>query len=374
MKTLSNINLKNKVILLRTDLNSDIKNKKLLKSERIKQASITIKELKRKKAKIIIIAHQGKQGKDYFPDLRQHAKQLNKYVKIKFVEDIIGKNAEKEIDNLNSGEAILLDNIRKQKDEFNPKTNNKIIKFFKNKIDIYVNDAFSVCHRKHTSMLIPKYIKVKSYAGRLLEREIKALKKIKLKNSLFILAGVKSRDNIKLIGRKKILACGLFGQVCLVNKGKKLGEQEKYLKKGGFFIKIPRNKLKKVETPIDFAVKINGKRIEKNIEDFPNKYEIFDIGSNTIKKFKLEISKAKSIYMKGPAGDCGMKNFCKGTKEILNSIGNSKAYSLIGGGHLSDAIEKSKINKKKFNHISLSGGALLNYIAGEKLPGIKVLK
>tara|TARA_Y100000310_G_scaffold282789_2_gene304296 strand:- start:9175 stop:10302 length:1128 start_codon:yes stop_codon:yes gene_type:complete len=374
MKTLSNINLKGKVVLLRTDLNSDIKNKKLLKSEKIKQANITIKKLKSMNAKIVVISHQGKQGKDYFPDLKQHAKQLNKYVEIKFVDDIIGKKAERAISNLKSGEAILLDNIRKQPDEFKPDKNNKIIKFFKNKIDIYVNDAFSVCHRKHTSMLIPRYVKIKSYAGLLLEKEINGLKKIKLKNCLYILGGAKPKDNVKLLGKNKILSCGLFGQVCFINKGKRLGEQEKYLKKGKYFIRISKNKLKKVQTPIDFAVKIKGRRKEINVDDFPSKYEIFDIGEDTIKIYAGEIKKAKAIYMKGPAGDVAIKGFEKGTYSILRAIASSKAYSLIGGGHLSDAIEKSKINKKKFNHISLSGGALLNYIAGEKLPGLEALK
>ena len=78
--------------------------------------------------------------------------------------------------------------------------------------------------------------------------------------------------------------------------------------------------------------------------------------------------------MKGPAGDCGQKQFCKGTFALLKAIVKSKGFSLIGGGHLSDAIEASKINKKKFGHLSLSGGALLRYVAGEKLVGLEALK
>ena len=91
------------------------------------------------------------------------------------------------------------------------------------------------------------------------------------------------------------------------------------------------------------------------------------------KKYTNEIRRAKAIYMKGPAGDFNEKGFAKGTFAILNAIARIKAFSLIGGGHLSDAIESSGINKKRFNHISLSGGALLSYIAGEKLPGLEAL-
>lgn len=367
------MNLKNKTILLRADLNSDVVNGKIIESKRIKESAKTINYLKKKKAKIVVLAHQGRPGKNDFLSLNQHAKLLNKYTKIWFIEDIIGEKAEKSIKDLKPGQAILLDNIRELKEEENP-GKNKIIEFFLPLIDVFINDAFSVCHRKQTSIVsFPKYFP--SYRGLLLEKEINALKKIKIKKCLYILGGAKPEDNIKLLGKNKILACGLFGQLCLINKGKNLGEQNKYLKKQKAFIKIPKNKLKNVFVPLDFAVKINNKRIEKDLSEFPSKHEIFDIGSKTIEKFKQEIKKVKSVYMKGPAGDCADKKFSKGTIAILKTIANNKkCFSLIGGGHLSDAIKLSRISENKFNHISLSGGALLNYIAGEKLPGLEGLK
>ena len=92
------------------------------------------------------------------------------------------------------------------------------------------------------------------------------------------------------------------------------------------------------------------------------------------KEYIQEIKKARAIYMKGPAGFCGYKGFCKGTRALLMAIAKNKGFSLIGGGHLSDAIKQTKTNKSKFNHISLSGGALLRYVAGEKLPGLEALK
>ncbi len=372
MKTLDDFDFEDKTVLVRCDLNSDVKNKKLLNSERIKEAAVTIKELKNKRAKIVILAHQGRPGDEDFISLRQHCIQLNKYTKVRFINDITGKKAEKAIRELKKGEAILLENIRNLKEEFTPEKDNKINKFFSKLCDIYVNDAFSVCHRKQTSILLPRYIK-KSCAGRLLEKEVKALEKLKLKNSLYILGGAKPEDNIKLLGKHRVLSCGLFGQVCLINKGKKLGEQENYLKKQKAFIKISKEKLRKVETPIDFAVDV-GRRKEILLEGFPNNHEIFDIGSETQKKYIKEIKKASAVYMKGPAGDCSKRGFSSGTFSILRAIANSRAFSIIGGGHLSDAIEASKVNKKKFGHISLSGGALLSYIAGEKLPGLEVLK
>jgi len=378
MKTLSDFNFENKKVLLRTDLNSDVVNKKVLMSERIKQASITIRELKNKKAKIIILAHQGNPKKQDFISLEQHHNLLNKFTKTKFVKGVINKKAISEILKLKPGQALLLDNVRFIKDEFHPENpNNELIKTLAPLADFYINDAFSVSHRNHTSITIfPKYLP--SAIGRTLEKELNAIKKIKIKNNLYILGGAKPEDNIKLLKGNQVLSCGLFGQLCLIAKGKNLGAQNKYLKKqlilNKNIIQKLKTKLKHVETPIDFALKINNKRAELPLNKFPSKYEIFDIGKKTIKKYISIIKKAKAIYMKGPAGFCADKQFAKGTIKILKAIAASKAFSVIGGGHLSDAIALSKINKSKFNHISLSGGALLSYIAGEKLPGLEALE
>jgi len=380
MKTLKDFNFKGKVVLLRSDLNSDVVNGKVISGERIKESAQTIKFLKQKGAKVVILAHQGNVGKDDFIPLSQHAKFLSRYTKVKFVDGIIGKEAILAITQMKNGDAVLLDNVRFVDDEFHPdKEGNKLVKALSNVCDIYVNDAFSVCHRNQTSITsFPRVMP--SCAGLLLEREVKALKRISMKNTLFILGGAKPESNIKLLRGNKVLACGLFGQTCLRADGIDLGYQNDFLKektlvKGKYsdFLDDLRKKLANVVMPIDFAVNVGGKRKEYLLGDFPINHQIDDIGEETIKRFEKEIKKAKAIYMKGPAGFASDKNFAKGTNRILKAIANSNAFSLIGGGHLSDAIARSRIPRNKFGHISLSGGALLNYIAGEKLVGLKVL-
>jgi len=207
-------------------------------------------------------------------------------------------------------------------------------------------------------------------------KEVLALKKVKIKNCLYILGGAKPEDNIKLLKGNMVLACGLFGQTCLIAKGKNLGAQNNYLKKN---IKdypkiIPKlkRKLKNVKTPLDFAVKVNGKRKELKVEDFPSQYEIFDIGRETIENYIEEIKKAKVIFMKGPAGFSADRKFAKGTVTLLKAIASLRNFSLVGGGHLNDTIKKYKLSG--FSHVSLSGGALLRYVAGEKLVGLEALK
>jgi phosphoglycerate kinase len=359
MKTLSDFDFAGKTVLLRTDINSDVVQGKVLPSERIKESSITIEELKKKRARIVIIAHQGRKGKDDFTSLKQHASLLNKFTKVKFVPDILGDKAQKAIQNLKNKEAILLDNIRNIEDEDFPNKgkDNQIIKFFQPLINIYVNDAFSVCHREQTSItLMPKFFP--HCAGRILEREVLALKKISIKDCIYILGGAKPEDNLKLLKGNKVLAAGLFGQFCLIAKGKDLGAQSKYLqsqvKDFDLVVKQLKDKLKNVLTPVDFAVKVDNKRQELPLEDFPSKYEIFDIGEKTQNIFIEEIKKAKAIYMKGPAGFCADKQFATGTLKILQAVSESQAFSIIGGGHLSDAIALSKIPISKFGHISLS--------------------
>ncbi|MDA3836706.1 MAG: phosphoglycerate kinase [Nanoarchaeota archaeon] len=383
MKTLKDIKFKDKLVLLRSDLNSDVKNGKVILSERIFEAAKTIKALQKKGARVVVVAHQGNPGKKDFLPLKQHNKLLNKFVKIKFIDDVIGEKAINAIGKLKSGEAILLDNVRQIPDEFTPKKKgNVLLKKLAPLFDVYVNDSFSVCHREHTSIVgFPQIIK-ETCAGLLLEKEVNALKKVSMKNCVYILGGAKPETNIKLLnGKNKILACGLFGQVCIVAKGKDLGYQNKFLKKttlvkGGYakFLKELKGKLKHVETPVDFAVGIENKRVEFDLKKFPLNYQIDDIGEKTIKKYVKIIKNAKAIYMKGPAGFSQDKKFAKGTVAILRAITESKGFSLIGGGHLSDAINQYKIPKSKIGHISLSGGALLNYVAGKKLCGLEALK
>lgn len=377
LKTIDDFDFRGKCVLLRSDINSDVKNGKPLMNERIRESAVTIRELKKKGARVVILAHQGRKGKSDFITLKEHAKLLSKFSKVSFVDDVIGKRAKVAIENLRNGEAVLLENVRFLDEEMNPGKND-LVKFFLGKVDFYVNDAFSVSHRKQTSIVsFPKYFP--SCMGRVLEKEVRALEKVNLRDCLYILGGVKPSDNIKLLkGGRRVIATGFFGQLFLIARGLKFGKYEDFLRKEmglEFDVwKKLRGKKKDVLMPVDYAVKVRGKRKEVRLDEFPNKYIIYDIGSETIKLFEDEIKKAKAVYVKGPSGDCREEQFCKGTVAVLKAVSKSKGFTLIGGGHLNDAIDKSGISRKKFGHISLSGGALLSYLAGEKLPGLEALK
>ncbi|MCK5107664.1 MAG: phosphoglycerate kinase, partial [Nanoarchaeota archaeon] len=368
---------------------------KIKNSERIKEHVKTIKELLKKKASVVILAHQGSPGKkDYLPSMKQHAQLLKKYFKVEYVDDVIGARAVKAIKELKPGNVLLLSNVRNLKEEFAPSKSkiewktNKLVKTLFPLFDIYVNDAFSVSHRNQTSIVsFPKVLP--SCAGRVMEKEISGMKNAHLgkKPITYILAGFKPDDNIKLMKYalknnkvNKILTAGLLGHLFVIAKGYKLGAQEKYLKDNKVYSALPKIKSllkkypRKIIIPVDLAVDANKKRKEIKVKNFPSEYEVFDLGKETIKKYLDILKKSNTIYLKGPTGWYHEKRFGTSTKQILKFMEKTKSYTLIGGGHTNDAIDKYKLNKKKMNHISLSGGASISYLAGEKLPGIEALK
>lgn len=371
IKTLSDFDLKNKRVLLRLDLNTEVIKGKAQLSERMKAHQTTLSELKKKKAITVILAHQGRPGDEDFLPLNQHSK----LIKAKFVQDIIGEKAIKAIKSLKPGEVLLLDNIRNLKEEFDGTENNLLVKTLSPLFDIYINDAFSVSHRAQTSVTgFPKVLPCAM--GRVMEAEVKSLEKINLKDTLYILGGAKPKENIDILKiSKNVLTCGVFGQLCTIAKGVNLGAQNKFLEsKVKEFVTTLAPLVKDIQTPLDFAVKVNNKRKDLPLNDFPSEYEIFDIGPKTQKLYVQKIKKAKSIFMKGVVGQTEDKKFQQGTKAILTAIASSKAFSVLGGGHTTQAIAKLKIPKSKFGYISLSGGALDEYVAGKKLPGLEVLR
>ncbi len=371
-KTIDDFNLQGKRVLLRVDINSEIINNRPIMSDRIKLHSQTISLLKKRKAKVIVIAHQSNPGKYDFTSLKNHVRLINKYTKIKFVKDIIGKKAENGINNLKDGQAILLENIRFLKEEFTPSKTNKLTKFFKDKIDIYINDSLSVSHRDQTSITIFPLI-FKSAAGPVLINELRNIEKIKFKDSLYILGGNKIEDVMLLVNRN-ILSTGLFSVLCLIAEGNNLGLENKALRKQMKYLKTIKKNLPHIKTPIDLAFSIKGKRKEINLNELPTNHLALDIGAKTIEYYKREIRKARRIFWKGTAGNIDIKGFSTGTISLLKEIEKSNAFCVIAGGHSSTAIDRFHINRKKIGYISISGGALLYYIAGKKLPGLEALK
>lgn len=379
MKTIDDFNFFNKTVLVRSDLNSEVVNGKVSYSQRIKAAAETIQELRKKGARVVVLAHQGRAGEKDYTSLAQHAQYLHKKTAIKFVNDTVGKKAQQAIQQLKNGEALLLENVRYEKDEFHVEKGKKniLLKNLLPLLDFFVNDAFSVSHRAQVSVVLFAHY-LPSCMGRLFEKEFAAIRKIHVKKSLLILGGVKPEEHLQLLHGHTILSGGLFCHLCLIAHGRKLGAQEKYLrhkiKNYNLIIHTLKKKSEHIKTPVDFAIIKNGKRHEINLEELPSSERLFDIGHSSIEHYKSAIRNASSIFFKGPTGLYTDPRFVNGTRELLRAIAACRAFSVIAGGHSNEAINKCGVNRKKFNYVSLSGGALIDYLAGEKLPGLIALE
>ena len=207
-----------------------------------------------------------------------------------------------------------------------------------------------------------------------MEEELNNIQKLKLRNCLFILGGKKTEDLIPLLKNKKILTGGYLSLLALIAKGHNLGRENKILKSQMKLIPKIKRYISHMEVPVDLAINVRGKRRVLKLDEFPQKYPVWGLGKKTVELYKKEVKKAKMIFFKGSLGKFQDKEFELGTKEILKTIANSKAFSVIAGGQSSDAIKQFKINKNKFNYVSLSGGSLVYYLAGKKLPGLEALK
>ncbi|MEN2984254.1 MAG: phosphoglycerate kinase [Dictyoglomaceae bacterium] len=380
--------LKNKRVLVRVDFNVPIKNGVITDDRRIKEALPTIQYLIEKQAKIILMSHLGR-PKGVQDDLRLDpvAKRLSELLgrPVKKLNDCIGEDVEKEVENMNSGEVILLENLRFHKEEEanDPEFAKKLAKLG----DIYVSDAFGTVHRAHASTAgVAQYLP--AYAGLLVKKEIEIMGKAlesPERPFICILGGAKVSDKIGVIENllekvdTLIIGGGMmftFWKAQGFEIGKSILEEDK-IEIAKKFIKTAEEKGIKLLLPDDaIVVKEISETAEtkvKNKDEFEPDDIGVDIGPKSIEKFVKEIEKGKTIIWNGPMGIFEIDKFADGTREIAKSIANNKnCVSIVGGGDTASAVSKFNL-EDKFTHISTGGGASLEFLEGKVLPGIAVL-
>jgi len=381
LKTLKTIkNLNNKRVLVRVGFDCPIKNGRVVDDSRIQQALLTIEYLAKHNAKVILITHlgrpNGKKVKKY--SLEPLAKYLKKEIKdFKFIKAPIGPKLKKQIEQIKPGEVVLFENIR-----FYDQEEKNCLRFAKklaNLADIYVNEAFSNSHRLHSSInAITKYLP--SYAGFSLEKEIKVLSQFLLKPKhplIVIIGGKKITTKIKTIknllkSADQVLIGGAVASNFFKAAGHKIGKsffEPKMIKTVQGLLKN-----KKVVLPFDVKIKIKKENLNLNIgdlKDLPNDFEILDIGLETTKMFEKYIKSAKMIIWNGPMGYFEDKAFSQGTRSITKAVLKNKGQVVIGGGDTLIVLKNKKTRKNIFS--CTGGGAMLEFLSGKKLPGIKSL-
>ncbi len=392
MKNISDKNLifEGKKVLLRVDLNVPMKNGAITESSRIEKIIPTIKLLIEKQAKIIILSHIGRpkgkvvKGMSLEPISKKLASLLNKDVL--FNKNIINDNTLSEVNKIQNGSLMMLENIRFNEGE--ESNNSEFSKKLSNLGDVYVNDAFSCSHRSHASVEgITKHIP--SYFGLQITEEVEALKKItsEIKKPVtLIIGGSKISTKIKIINNlikkfNNIIVVGGMANTMLKHTGSKVGKSICENDCGTLIKEILENSNKyncKITCPVDVVVSKNledmGK--DKNIKEIDYDEMILDIGPKTISSIKKIINDSNTVIWNGPAGYFENSNFQNGTKQILEIISqktkNDKIFSVAGGGETVAAINKFK-ELDSFTFVSTAGGAFIEYLEGKTLPGIKAL-
>jgi phosphoglycerate kinase len=396
--TLDDFDFRGMSVLLRVDINCPL-NKTTLEIEddnRIQQIMPTIKELVHKGAKVAILAHQGRPGDWDFIPLDKHAKIIGHLLgkEVPYVDDIFGPTAVQAIRSMAAGDVIVLKNVRELPYEQDKKTmeehaKTELVLSLAPQFDIYVNDAFGASHRSQASLVgFPGVMP--SAAGRLLEKELKALKTVfedPARPCVFILGGAKFGDSVKVVDRvitKKVadwvIIVGVTGNAFLKARGVKLGSPSEDLISKEMTPEdldaakaLLLDKGEKILLPFDVAIEIDCRRRDILVGDLPQEYPVLDIGKGSIEKFEKVIARAGTVFMSGPAGMIEKEPFAYGTKELMEAMTHSKAFTVIGGGHTGSAAEKYHLFHK-FSYVSTGGGALETYLLGKPLPVVEALK
>lgn len=376
MKKITDLNIKNKKVIIRVDYNVPIQKGKITDNNRIMESLKTINYCLKEKSKIILISHLGKikteedkEKHTLLPVKEELEKLLNK--KIEFSKELKGELLEAKINNLKEEEILLLENSRHLDfpNKLESSCDDELSKYWASLGEVFILDAFGSAHRAHASTYgIAKYLP--HAIGFLIEKEITELDKIKKENKTIIIGGSKVSEKIGVIknlinNSNNILIggamCGTFLKVIGYEIGKTYFEEnmEEEIKK-----LLEKNK---IILPVDVVTE-NG---IKNVEEITANESILDIGPKTLSIFKSHIHTNELVLMNGTMGKWEEKEYSKGTEEILNCLAEMKSPVIICGGDTGSA---SKYYNFKPYFLSTGGGASLEYLEGKELPALKIME
>ena len=388
-KTIRDIDLKGKKVLVRCDFNVPMdENQNITDNRRIVAALPTIKYLLEQNCKIILASHLGRPKGEFKPEfsLAPIAKELSRLLdkEVIMAKDVIGEDATSKANNLKEGEILLLENVRFHREE----TDNDVefAKKLASMAEVFVNDAFGTAHRAHASTEGVAHF-LPAVSGFLIEKELRFLGDAlnnPVRPFVAILGGAKVSDKIgvidSLLDKVDVLMIGggmayTFFKAQGYEVGNSLCEPDK-CDLANELMEKAKNKGVKLILPVDTVV---GKEFKPDTEsktvawtDIPEGWEGFDIGAKTIDIFKDELKKAKTVIWNGPLGLFEFDQFAVGTNSIAKALAEIDATTIIGGGDSAAAVEKAGL-ADKMTHISTGGGASLEFLEGKKLPGIEAL-
>ena len=394
-KKIRDCQVKDKVVFVRADMNVSIKNGKILDDTRIKATLPTIEFLVKNGAKVVLATHLGKAAGTGFQEefslklVYNRLVELLPNIKINYVDDCIGDKVKQAIKNTNFGEVILLENLRFHAGE--EANSPEFAKALSELADIYVNDAFSTCHRKHASMVgMPEIMD--SYAGFNLEYELDnltALVSNPEKPLMVIVGGSKVSTKLELLRAliKKadfIVVGGGMANTFLCakhyNVGKSLKEDE-LIDTAGDLLKEAETNNCEIILPTDVVV---AKEVAENqqtkmisVDNISNEDIIVDLGDKTIADIESKLKLCRVVIWNGPIGIYEINPFNRGTDKLAGIIANmtkkEEIKSVAGGGDILAALSRAGLSNK-FTYLSTAGGAFLKWLEKGSLPAVEKLK
>lgn len=391
MKTLDNFNFKNKRALIRVDFNVPVSNGKVGDTTRIEAAKPTIVKVLEDGGSVVLMSHLGRpEGKEAKYSLEQIVGTVSEVlgVETKFVNDCVGEEAERAVNDLEPGEILLLENLRFYDEETkgDASFSEKLSKLG----DIYINDAFGTAHRAHASTtIVAQYFEDKCF-GYLLQKEIESLNKVLKaaeKPVTAILGGAKVSSKITVIENildkvDHLIIGGGMAFTFIKAKGGNVGDSLVEEDKQELALEILRSaeeKGVKIHLPQDSVIadsfSENAKTDVTPTNAIPAGWMGLDAGPTTIENFSKVIAESKTILWNGPVGVFEMDAFSNGTVKIGEAIGNATkngAFSLVGGGDSVSAVKKFNL-EEQMSYVSTGGGAMLEMLEGKSLPGIDAI-
>lgn len=384
-KTVRDIDIKNKRVLVRVDFNVPLDKGRITDDRRIRASLPTIRYLVDHGACIILASHLGrpKGGREDKYSLKPVASRLQELMgrPVKMADDVVGDSVTRQVGSLNSGDVLLLENVRFDSRE--EKNDPSLAKQLADLADVYVDDAFGSAHRAHASTEgVAHYLP--AVAGFLMEQELNYLGRA-LANPerpfVAILGGAKISDKIGVIKNllekvDRLLVGGgmanTFAKAIGYPVGDSLVENDK-LDAARDLVAQAKGKL---VFPVDWVIadKFDAEAQSKvvDVQLVPDAWRILDIGPRTIDLFEAKLADAKTVVWNGPLGVFEFPKFAHGTIEIAKRLASTGATTIVGGGDSAAAVETAGV-AEKITHISTGGGASLEFLEGKELPGVKAL-
>ena len=405
INTLDNFELRGKRVLCRVDINQPIDRERgaLKSTARIKACVPTVRELSDRGARVVLLAHQGSdiEYKNFYTT-RPHAAVLSELLgrDVKWIDDVCGPAARAEIEKLKGGEILLLDNVRYMSEEqtlFETKLKLSHAEQAKTLLveklaplgDLYVCDAFAAAHRDQPSICGFEQL-MPCAMGRLFEKEycvVSGIMEQPERPCVFVLGGAKIADAFMMMETvlsggtaDRILTGGLAGNIMLAAKGLQIGQGSldyiiksnygEYIGKGAELLKAYDDR---ISLPRDLAYLSDGQRREAAIGSVPEDITALDIGARTAEEYCEAIRGARTVFVNGPMGVFEQEPTERGTRAVWDALGDTAAYTVLGGGDSITATAKYG-KTDKIDYICTGGGALIRFLTGEELPAVRALR